>query len=105
MFVLFTDTNTDLTLKHAKEYGWNLILMPYTINDVNFYPYKENEFNSKEYYDLLRTGVVPKTFALNPEQYIEYFKHAKRKPKISSNVSYSRVTDQAFREDDIELTM
>ena len=73
MFVLFTDTNTDLTLKHAKEYGWNLILMPYTINDVNFYPYKENEFNSKEFYDLLRTGVVPKTFALNPEQYIEYF--------------------------------
>ena len=74
MFVLFTDTNTDLTLDYAKKNGWNLISMPYTIDDVNFYPYKETEFNSKKFYDLLRTGIVPKTFALNPEQYVEYFR-------------------------------
>lgn len=73
MFVLFTDTNTDLTLEQANKYGWNLISMPYTIDDLNFYPYKDTEFNSKNFYDLLRTGIVPKTFALNPEQYIEYF--------------------------------
>ena len=36
MFVLFTDTNTDLTFEHAKEFGWNLISMPYTINDLNY---------------------------------------------------------------------
>ena len=73
MLVLFTDTDTDLTPNLAEQYGWNLIYMPYTINDVNYYPYKDTEFNSKKFYNLLRTGIVPKTFALNPEQYIDYF--------------------------------
>ena len=103
MFVLFTDTNTDLTLKHAKEYGWNLILMPYTINDVNFYPYKENEFNSKEYYDLLRTGVVPKTFALNPEQYIEYFEPYFEKGMDILYVHFSRNMSGTFNSLNIAL--
>lgn len=73
MLVLFTDTDTDLTPTLAEENGWNLISMPYTINDVNYYPYVDIDFDSKSFYDLLRSGVVPKTFALNPEQYMEYF--------------------------------
>ena len=33
MLVLFTDTDTDMSLELANQMGWNLICMPYTIND------------------------------------------------------------------------
>lgn len=74
MLVLFTDTDTDMSLELANQMGWNLICMPYTINDKTIYPYIDYyKFNAKEFYDILRGGVVPKTFALNPNNYIEYF--------------------------------
>ena len=34
MLVLFTDTDTDLTPKEAKEFGYHMISMPYSIDGV-----------------------------------------------------------------------
>ena len=74
MFTIFTDTDTDLTLKEANEYGYKLISMPYIINDVEVKPYVDfEEFDYHTFYDILRTGVVPKTCAISPEAYREYF--------------------------------
>lgn len=74
MLVLFTDTDTDMTPKMAEEYGYRLISMPYSIEDKNIYPYVDfDEFNAHEFYDVLRSGVVPKTSALNVDEYKEYF--------------------------------
>lgn len=74
MLILFTDTDTDMTLQQAQDMGWKLLSMPYTINDVTTYPYVDYKvFNSKEFYDVLRKNIVPKTFALNPYNYVEYF--------------------------------
>ncbi|MGM9971398.1 MAG: DegV family protein [Anaeroplasmataceae bacterium] len=74
MLRLFTDSDTDMTPEVAKRYGYNIISMPYIINDKVIYPYKDyEEFNAKEFYDLLRKGVIPTTSALNIEEYINYF--------------------------------
>ena len=74
MYALFTDTDTDITLDVAKHYGYNLISMPYTIDDKDVYPYKDFEvFESHQFYDQLRKGVMPKTSGLSPVQYEEYF--------------------------------
>lgn len=74
MLVLFTDTDTDMTPKMAEKYGYKLISMPYSINGENVYPYVDfDEFNAHEFYDVLRSGVVPKTSALNVDEYKEYF--------------------------------
>lgn len=74
MLVLFTDTDTDMTPRMAEEYGYRLISMPYSIEDKNIYPYVDfDEFNAHEFYDVLRSGVVPKTSALNVDEYKEYF--------------------------------
>ena len=74
MLVLFTDTDTDMTPRMAEKYGYKLISMPYSIDDKNIYPYVDfDEFNAHEFYDLLRSGVVPKTSALNADEYKEYF--------------------------------
>lgn len=74
MLILFTDTDTDMTPEIAQEYGYKLISMPYIINDETIYPYVDfKHFDEKSFYDMLRNGVVPKTCAISPAQYMEYF--------------------------------
>lgn len=74
MYVIFTDTDTDITLKKAQEYGYNLISMPYTANDKDVFPYVDFEvFDYESFYDMLKTGVMPTTSAISVEKYISYF--------------------------------
>jgi DegV family protein with EDD domain len=74
MLVFFTDTDCDITPEIAKEYGFQLISMPYIINEVETKPYEDfDEFDAKSFYNSLRNGVLPKTCAISPGKYIEYF--------------------------------
>lgn len=75
MLVLFSDTDTDMTPEIAKEYGYRLISMPYSVDGRNIYPYVDFEkFDCHEFYEMLRAGTIPNTSALNEEEYINYFK-------------------------------
>ena len=74
MLVIFTDTDTDFTPKEAEDYGFKLISMPYIIDGKEIYPYEDfQEYDYKSYYDTLRNGVLPKTGAISPLKYKEYF--------------------------------
>ncbi len=74
MYTLFTDSDTDLTLKEAREIGYKLISMPYSYNGKTIFPYEDyEEFDSKTYYDMLRAGTLPTTSAIGKEKYISYF--------------------------------
>ena len=74
MLVLFTDTDTDLTPAEAKEFGYKLISMPYSIDGVTTYPYVDfDEFDAHTFYDTLRAGALPTTSAISEEQYRRYF--------------------------------
>ena len=74
MLTLFTDTDTDITPAQAKTYGYKLISMPYTAKGETVYPYESFEtFNAHEFYQMLRSGVLPSTSAISREKYIEYF--------------------------------
>lgn len=74
MYILFTDTDTDITPIEAKKYGYHLISMPYNIDGKDIYPYEDFEvFDYHAFYDLLRGGTLPKTSAISPGKYIEYF--------------------------------
>ncbi len=73
-YALFTDTDTDITPEIAKEYGYHLISMPYSIDGKTVYPYEDFEvFDYKPYYDMLRGGVLPTTSAISEERYKNYF--------------------------------
>ena len=73
-FVLFTDTDTDITPAVAKKYGYNLISMPYTVNDKETFPYVDfDKFDDHAFYDALRKGAKPYTSALSPKDYVKYF--------------------------------
>ena len=74
MLVLFTDSDCDITKKQAKNLGCKLISMPYIIDDKEVKPYEDfEEFDAHPFYERLRNGTLPKTCAINPEKYKEYF--------------------------------
>ncbi len=75
MLRIFTDTDTDMTPEVAKEFGYNLISMPYSYDGKTVFPYEDFDvFESREFYDMLRSGVIPTTSAISKEKYIGYFK-------------------------------
>ena len=74
MVTYFTDTDCDMTPELCKEYGFRLISMPYTIEGQLVRPYEDFEvFESHEYYERLRSGVLPTTSAISKQNYIDYF--------------------------------
>lgn len=78
MSVLLCDSNCELWYTRAKELGLDYISMPYCYGGGEYgYDLGENT-DFKKFYDAVRGGTVPKTMALNPENYKEiltpYFK-------------------------------
>ena len=74
MLVLFTDTDTDITPVQAKEYGYHLISMPYSIDGKTTYPYEDfEEFDAHAFYQQLRDGALPNTSAISTQRYKDYF--------------------------------
>ena len=97
MFVIFTDTDTDITPKKAQEFGYNLISMPYYIGEKEVYPYVDfDEFDSKAFYDSLRKGVMPKTSGLSAETYKNYFEPFFKEGKDVLYVHFSRAMSGTF---------
>lgn len=98
MFQLFTDTDTDITPQEAKEYGYKLISMPYSIKgDDTVYPYEDFEtFDSKAFYDTLRNGALPTTYGLSPKKYAEYFEPTLKEGKDILYVHFSSVMSGTF---------
>ena len=75
MLTLFTDTDTDITPKLAKEYGYHLISMPYAVDGKLVFPYEnEEEIDLHAFYEMLRAGTIPTTSGLSAERYKEYFR-------------------------------
>lgn len=96
MFQLFTDT--DITPAVAAEYGYKLISMPYAENgEDSVFPYEDFEvFDYHAFYDRLRGGVIPKTFALAPAKYIEYFEPTLQEGKDILYVHFSAAMSGTF---------
>lgn len=97
MLHIFTDTDTDITPKIAALYNIDLISMPYIIDSKIVYPYKDfKEFKAKEFYDLLRSGIVPTTCALNVEEYKNYFEPIFAKGDDIFYIHFSRAMSASF---------
>ncbi len=74
MLVLFTDTDTDITPALAKEFGYKIISMPYSVDGETVCPYADSDtFDFRSFYDMLREGTIPTTSAIGEEAYISAF--------------------------------
>ena len=97
MLVLFTDTDCDFTPEKAKEYGYQLISMPYSIGEKEIYPYVDfKEFDYKTFYNKLRNGTLPKTSAISPESYKNYFEPFLKEGNDILYVHFSRCMSGTF---------
>lgn len=97
MLTLFTDSDTDMTPELCEEYGYHLISMPYTIEGKEIFPYIDfDEFDYKAFYSRLRSGVIPKTSAINPYDYVQYFENELRKGNDILYVHFSRAMSGTF---------
>ena len=102
MIKLYTDTDTDITLEEARKLGIELISMPYTIDEKETYPYEDyEEFDSKAFYNILRKGVVPKTSAISPMKYINYFEKEFKEGNDILYVHFSRAMSGTFNAMDL----
>ncbi len=97
MFALFADTDMDLTPEEAKQLGYHLISMPYSIDGKTIYPYEDFDvFDGKAFYDLLRAGTIPTTSALGKEKYIAYFEPYFAQGQDILYVHFSRAMSGTF---------
>lgn len=96
-YVLFADSDCDITPVDCAKYGFHLISMPYSIDGKTTYPYEDFEvFEADAYYDMLRGGVIPTTSAINKEKYIEYFEPFFKEGKDILYTHFSRTMSATF---------
>lgn len=78
MSILLCDSNCELWFKRAKELQLDYISMPYCYGNEEYGYDLGEKTDFKKFYSAVREGVIPKTMALNPENYKEiltpYFK-------------------------------
>jgi DegV family protein with EDD domain len=98
MLTLFTDTDTDITPEVAKEYGYRLISMPYSIDAKTIWPYEDFDvFDSHAFYDSLRNGTLPTTGGISAERYRNYFEPEFKKGNDILYVHFSAAMTITFR--------
>jgi len=96
MYQLFCDSNCELWHTTVKELGLNLIKMPYTVDDKEyFYDMGENT-DFKGFFDKMRSGTVPKTSALNEFAYTEYFEPVLARGEDIYYVTFSHCMSGTF---------
>ena len=104
MYTLFTDTDCDVTPELCAKYGYQLISMPYVIDGVEVKPYVDfDKFECHEFYERLRKGTIPKTFAINPYDYIQYFEPEFKKGNDIVYVHFSKAMSGTFNALNIAL--
>lgn len=97
MLKVFTDSDSDITLEIAKKYGCELISYPYEVHGELIYPYRDFEvFDDKKYFEMLRSGVLPTTSALNEAEFTSYFEPAFADGNDVLYIHYSRSMSASF---------
>ena len=103
MSVLICDSNEELWHTRVKELGLDCISMPYSIKGEEFY-YDLGEKTDFEYfYDCVRGGEIPKTQALNPEDYKRILTPYFEKGEDVLYVSFSHKMSGTFQQLDAAL--
>lgn len=73
-FIIITDSCVDLPAKIAEEFELVVIPLNLLVNNKVYNNYlDEREISFKEFYDLLRSNVIPQTSQINPSKFLEIF--------------------------------
>lgn len=96
MSVLICDADGDLWYTRQEELGIDCISMPYSYGgEVYYYDLGKNT-DFKRFYTAVRGGEVPKTMALNPDEYVEILEKYFSKGEDILYVSFSHAMSATF---------
>ncbi len=96
MSVLICDADGELWYTRQEELGLDYIKMPYSYNDEEFYYDLGKNTDFRKFYDVVRGGVIPKTMALNPDEYVEILEPYFAKGEDVLYVSFSHAMSGTF---------
>lgn len=96
MAAIFFDTDCELWYTEADELGVNVIKMPYTIDDEEYFYDLGRTYDYKHFFQRMREGAMPITSALNPQQYTEIFEPAFAKGEEILYISFSSELSGTF---------
>lgn len=103
MSVLIFDSNCELWHTRAEELGLDYISMPYTYDGEEYYYDLGKNTDFKKFYSAVRAGTVPRTMALNPEDYKEFLTPYFEKGEDVLYVSFSHKMSGTFGSLEIAL--
>ena len=96
MYQLFCDSNCELWHTTVAELGLNVIRMPYTLDDKEYFYDMGEHTDFKAFFDRMRAGSVPKTSALNEYAYTEYFEPVLERGEDIYYVTFSHKMSATF---------
>ncbi len=96
MSVLICDSNCELWHTRVKELGIDYISMPYSYGNKEYYYDLGEKTDFSHFYGEVRKGAVPKTMALNPENYKEILEPYYKKGEDVLYVSFSHAMSGTF---------
>ena len=100
---LIFDSNGELWFTRAEELELDYISMPYYIDGQEYYYDLGKATDFRKFYDLVRAGNVPKTQALNPEDYKKFLTPYFEKGEDILYVSFSHKLSGTFQSLDLAL--
>lgn len=103
MSVLLCDSNCELWHTRAKELGLDYISMPYLYGGQEYCYDLGKNTDFKKFYDAVRGGTVPKTMALNPENYKEILTPYFKAGEDVLYISFSHEMSGTFAQLDVAL--
>ena len=72
-YVLVTDSSCDLSEAMVRELDLSVLPLSFHIGETSYKDHPDRrEMDPKDFYDRIRSGAMPTTSAVNPEEYIEH---------------------------------
>ena len=103
MSTMIFDSNGELWYTRAEELVLDYISMPYYINGEEYFYDLGKATNFRKFYDLVRAGNIPKTQALNPEDYKNFLTPYFERGEDILYISFSHKLSGTFQSLDLAL--
>ena len=105
MSVLICDADGELWYTRQEELGVDYIKMPYSYNGEEYYYDLGKNTDFRKFYDAVRSGVIPTTMALNPQEYVDILEPYFKKGEDVLYVSFSHAMSGTFEHLNTALNM
>lgn len=96
MSVLIIDADGELWYTRQEELGVDYIKMPFSYGGEEYYYDLGKNTDFRRFYDAVRSGEVPKTMALNPDEYVRILEPYFAKGEDVLYVSFSHAMSGTF---------